>query len=527
MKLGDYASRHLLAYSVGFGFLAGACAIGICWQVATALNLIVHGHATATSLLPGLGIAIAFATARAGFSALQARYSVQISAQAKSQLRTTFFPQSAPGIPFASSLSLWHRGIEALDPWYALYLPQKFLAGLVPLLILGFAFWADWLSGIVFLVTAPLLPVFLILIGMTARDKSKKQWKLLAQQGNLYLETLLGLRTLKLFGRSQHWKTTLLESAETLRHATLTVLRLAFLSAFVLEMVGTLGTAIVAVEIGLRLLRGGLEFREAFFVLLLAPEFYFPLRQLGLRTHAAMEGESVAQKLFQVPVSSDSQPANDPSLPMTPSSLLELDSASARYPGQSKDAFSAMSLKVNPTDCIAITGPSGCGKSSLMATLLGQLDLREGTLARRPNLRLLWIPQHPRVYHRSLRANLWNLPQVEPTLAGDHILFGALEKVGLDLFVRNLPLGLDTLAGEGGTRLSGGQIRRLALARAFIQPVDIVLLDEPDAHLDQASLDVLDLSIQALATTSACIFVTHRDASLALANQVIRMESPP
>lgn len=512
--LRKFIRPHLLFLSVSSGVLAGVFAILFSWALSSALTEVFVGHQNLQQFKVLLWGALFFAFVRMLLSSLQSHFSTNLARVAKSDIRNHLLQQeSLNPTPLL-------RGVEALEPWYSQYVPQVFLAIICPLIILGLTFWLDPLSGLVFLLSAPLLPIFLALIGLGARAKQQRQWKLLLQQGNLYQETLLGLKTLKLFGKSKDWGIHLAESAETLREATLGVLRIAFLSALVLELVGTIGTAILAVELGLRLLHGGMDYQRALFLLLLAPEFYLPLRLLGLRAHAAMEGDAFAQTILAS--SKPAQGSNMLSHAHSPS-LLEIRNLSARWPEQSRPVFQNLNMTLAPGEFLGIAGPSGCGKSTLFACILGHLPIETGTIQFKQGIRILWIPQSPRIYHRSIRDNILQIP--EASSSRDSEIWFALEKVGLSEFIRNLPLGLDTSAAEGGARLSGGQLRRLALARTFLEPCDLILMDEPDAHLDPNSLVLLEDLVCSLDSV-ARIVISHREQTLAKAHSCFRMEAP-
>lgn len=499
------------------GALAGVCAIIFAWALSSALAEVFLGNQNLEQFQSLLWVALLFAFARMLLTTLQSHFATKLACAAKSDIRNHLLQQE----PLNPTPLL--RGVEALESWYSQYLPQVFLAIIIPLLILILTFWLDPLSGLVFLLSAPLLPIFLALIGLGARAKQQRQWKLLLQQGNLYQETLLGLKTLKLFGKSKDWGIHLAKSAETLREATLSVLRIAFLSALVLELVGTIGTAILAVELGIRLLHGGIDYQRALFLLLLAPEFYLPLRLLGLRAHAAMEGDAFAQTL-QSTHSVVNTVSDQASISHShTASILEIQNLSARWPEQTTPVFYNLNLSLAPGEFLGIAGPSGCGKSTLFACILGQLPAETGTIHYQQGIHILWIPQNPRIYHRSIRDNILQTP--EASTARDSDLWLALEKVGLSEFIRNLPHGLDTSAAEGGARLSGGQLRRLTLARAFLEPCDLILMDEPDAHLDQESLALLEDLVCSMDSVARMV-ISHRKQTLAKAHSCFRMEAP-
>ncbi|HSQ43069.1 MAG TPA: ATP-binding cassette domain-containing protein [Fibrobacteraceae bacterium] len=520
-----YLHPRLWIGAVCCGILNGACVILIAWTLSRILSGLVWSKWSLHELWPWLWLAFGGIGLRFLLSSGQALLGARLAAFAKTRLRRDFFPGPDSLEPNSTEMTWWLRGVESLDAWFSQYWPQRSLAVLVPLLLVIPVWFNDPLSAMVFTFTAPLLPLFLALIGTAAREKTRRQWKLLLQQGNLYLETLLGLRTLRLFGQGGAWGLRLQSGAEQLRQRTIGVLRLAFLSALTLELVGTLGTAIIAVEVGLRLLHGSLDFATAIFVLLLAPEFYAPLRLLGLRTHAAMEGEAVARRLIETSVPKEPLPKFCEVQNRCPDGLcLRVSHVGTRWPGTGQMVFRDISLEVQRGERIGIAGASGCGKSSLLALLFGELPLLQGEIQKKEGLRLGWVPQCPHLWAASLRANVLAVPETSTTCEQDELIWEVLSCVGLLDFVRHLPQALDTLIGEGGTRLSGGQQRRLALARTLFRPVDLLLMDEPDAHLDQESLISLDRVWHTLGMTSL-IFVSHREASLAQTHRVLYMEN--
>ena len=527
-----YAPRASLLASVACGWVVGLCSIGVAWELARSLDGQFLEGWTAELLGKGLLAALGFACLRFAFASLQAWFAGHVAACAKTNIRGSMLGQSTQGVDPSGFLTRWLQGVESTDAWFAQYLPQLFLALLVPLSILAVALSRDILSGMVLLVTAPLLPLFLAMIGKDAEARTKAQWRQLTQQGSLYLETLLGLRTLRQLGISREWLGTLADGARNLRETTLGVLKVAFLSAFVLELVGTLGTAILSVQVGLRLLHGHLEFRDAIFLLLLAPEFYGPLRLLGLRTHAAMEAEPMAQELSSQTINTKhprpiahkcpyvslngSMSSNDNKRHL--STTVIASKCSFRHPGQLHPTLQDVHFCVNAGERIVVAGESGSGKSSLLGALLGLVPIESGSLELMGAPRIAWIPQNPCLFPRSLRDNLWMHPH--PDHARDAELMLALSKVGLAEFVRNLPQGLDTRIGESHSRLSGGQARRIALARAFVTQADLVLMDEPEAHLDRVAIRQLEATVTGMESCTR-IIVSHHPQTLAQADRVL------
>ena len=412
------------------------------------------------------------------------------------------------------------EGIEALDAYFSQYLPQLVIAALVPLSILIVVFPRDPLSGAVLLLTAPLIPVFMYLIGKAAETLTQRQWNTLGRLSAHFLDSLQGLATLKQFGRSRAQAEAIAESSNRFRDITLGVLRVTFLSALVLELVATISTAVVAVEVGLRLLYGQLAFQQALFLLLLAPEFYIPLRMLGLRFHAGMSGTAAAARIFQIldtPAPGPAAPAAAPMPAPVPLESIRFEGVSYTYPGETSPALQDLDLEIRAGERVALVGASGAGKSTLAALLLGFVHPQAGTIrvngtdlaALDPHAwrgQLAWVPQQPHLFHDTLAANL-RLGRAQATSAQ---LEAAVQAAHLDGLIRSLPAGLETSVGEAGLRLSGGQAQRLALARAFLKDAGLLILDEPTSSLDPQNEAWLEQALERLMQGRTVLTIAHR-----------------
>lgn len=407
-------------------------------------------------------------------------------------------------------------GVDALDAYVSEYLPQLVLAVLIPLLILLFVFPVDLLSGFVFLITAPLIPIFMILIGDVAQSLTKKQWTLLSRMNAFFLDVLQGLTMLKILGRSREYAEKIKQVTLEFRHTTIKVLRVAFLSALVLELLASISTAIIAVEIGLRLLYARMSFEQALFILILAPEFYQPLRQLGARFHAGMEGFTAAKRIFEI---LDEKPGI--SVGRVKSSidikLVHFQNVCYSYPDSEREALANLDLQIEQGQKVAIVGPSGAGKSTLISLLLRFIDPTFGRLSvngqalqeididfwRRA---VSWLPQHPFIFHDTVLENV-RLAKHDARTAE---IERALERAQAKEFVDELPDGLDTLIGEHGARLSGGQAQRIALARVFLKDAPLFILDEATAHLDAKTETRVRSSLAELTADRTMIAIAHR-----------------
>jgi ATP-binding cassette subfamily C protein CydCD len=441
-------------------------------------------------------------------------------------------------------------GIEALDAYFSQYLPQLVTSALVPLSVLTFVIPQDLLSAGILLFTAPLIPFFMILVGKTAESLTKRQWDTLSLLSAHFLDSLQGLTTLKMFGQSKAHTARIGEVAGRFRDTTLDVLRITFLSALVLELLTTLSTAILAVEIGFRLLYARMEFQPALFLLILAPEFYLPLRMLGLRFHAGMAGTSAARKIFEILdlESRDKRIENNETGKQQLFSTLQLSNLSYTYPGETTPALQNINLTIEAGQHIALVGKSGAGKSTLVNLLLGFIQPSSGKISRyvdtysgtqvnthhapRTNHHLYpssfishpfisWVPQTPYLFNDTLAANI-KLGKPEAT---DEQVETAARAARLDEFIASLPEGYETRVGEGGARLSGGQAQRLALARAFLFDAPLIILDEPTSSLDPATESQLDQTLRELGRGKTIITIAHRLNTVFNADKIVVLEA--
>lgn len=439
----------------------------------------------------------------------------------KSSLRERLFSQLFALGPFYAAgersgelVSTLTEGVEALDAYFRQYLPQLFLMLLIPLVILIVVFPLDVFSGAVLLVTAPLLPVFMILIGQWAGAVSRSQFQSMSFLSAHFLDVMQGLTTLKLFNRSLSQTRTIARLSDDFRTATMRVLRVAFLSALALELLTTLSVAIIAVEIGLRLLYHKITFEQAFFVLVLAPEFYQPIRNFGASFHASASGLSAAQRIFEI---LDSPPDIAVSQEGVPEKIewIRFENVSYTYPQQTQPALRNLTFEIPAGQRVAIVGESGAGKSTLAGLLLhfmepmtGQIIINGVSLAHMNpagwRQKIAWVSQRPYLFNASL---LENLRLARPAASLDEI-FWAAEQADMLPFVEKFPLRWETPIGERGAHLSGGQAQRLALARAFLKDAPILLWDEATAHLDVHTEERVLQALARLRRTT--ILITHR-----------------
>ncbi|MGX1669987.1 thiol reductant ABC exporter subunit CydD [Streptomyces sp. NPDC055400] len=459
------------------------------------------------------------------------------SAAVKSELRGRLLERASQlgpgwlgGQRTGSLVALATRGVDALDDYFSRYLPQLGLAVVVPVAVLARIVTEDWVSAAIIVCTLPLIPVFMILIGWATQSHMDRQWRLLSRLSGHFLDVVAGLPTLKVFGRAKAQAESIRRITGEYRQATMRTLRIAFLSSFALELLSTLSVALVAVTIGMRLVHGDMDLYVGLVILVLAPEAYLPLRQVGAQYHAAAEGLAAAEEIFAV-LETPVPPSGAGAVPAATG--IAFDGVTVRYPGRSADAVSEADFEVAPGETVALVGPSGVGKSTLLSAALGFVRPDAGRvlvggadlagLDREAwHARVAWVPQRPQLYAGSVADNV-RLARPDASSAE---VEEALREAGAQDFVRALPDGADTLLGEDGAGLSAGQRQRLALARAFLADRPVVLLDEPTAALDGETEAGIVEAVRRLAAGRTVLLVVHRPALLAVADRVVRLDVP-
>jgi len=528
------AARGYLAITVALG----VAATGLILLQASLIAHVLAAAATGTGvtvLAGALGVLAAVLAARAAVSYGGEVTALRAAAAVKSQLRRRLTdhvlklgPSWLDRHRSGEVTTLTTRGLDGLDAYFARYLPQLVLACLVPFAVLIRVGAADWISGVVIILTLPLMPVLAVLVGRHTKATTQRQWQLLARLGGHFLDVVEGLPTLKLFGRGKPQAEVIGEVTDQYRGAAMSSLRVAFLSGFVLELTAAVATALVAVEVGLRLLAGHVSYQTALLVLLLTPEAYLPLRAVGAQFHASAEGAAAAGDVFEI-LDTPAPPVVAASARMRPKTsaagrrvslrrdTIRLSGVTLAYPGRDQQALSGVSMTIRPGDRVTLTGPSGAGKSSLLALLLrfahptggcieiGGVDLMSIPLDEWRN-QISWVPQHPHLFATSVADNI----ALGSPEAGRLAIARAAQAAGAAEFIENLPQGYATGVGEHGLRLSSGQRQQIALARAFLRDAPLLLMDEPTAHLDAASAGRLDTAISTLMADRTVIQVTHR-----------------
>lgn len=530
------ATRLFLAAVVVLGAAGAALVIAQAMLIAEIVVGAFQQGLEVAELSAPLLLLVAVAGGRALVSWLTELAAHRAGAAVKSELRGRLLEHAGAlgtgwlsGQRTGSLIALATRGVDALDDYFSRYLPQLGLAVVVPVAVLARIVTEDWVSAAIVVGTLPLIPIFMMLIGWVTQSQMDRQWRLLSRLSGHFLDVVAGLPTLKVFGRAKAQAESIRQITGEYRRATMRTLRIAFISSFALELLATISVALVAVTVGMRLVHGGMDLYVGLVILVLAPEAYLPLRQVGAQYHAAAEGLAAAEEIFSVletPV-----PGSGTAI-VPPSGGIRFEGVTVRYPERSSDAVSDVSFEVEPGETVALVGPSGAGKSTLLNALLGfvkptsgrvrigGVDLAEGDLAKW-RLQVAWVPQRPHLYAGSIAENV----RLARPDADDADVARALGDAGALEFVDALPDGMRTVLGEDGAGLSAGQRQRLALARAFLADRPVLLLDEPTASLDgETEAEVVE-AVRRLAVGRTVLLVVHRPALLGVADRVVRLES--
>jgi thiol reductant ABC exporter CydD subunit len=441
-------------------------------------------------------------------------------------------PASLDGAESSELAALAVTGVDALEATFARYLPQVVLAVLVPVAVLALIASIDLTSAGIMLLTLPLVPVFMWLIGRYTEHRTRERWDALALLAHHFADVVRGLPTLRAFNRAQAQAEQIESVGDRYRVATLGTLRVAFLSGTVLELAATIGVALVAVTVGVRLDDGGLGLRAGLTVLVLAPELYLPIRNLAAQFHASADGAAVAGRLLDlVEAPSVSVSHRRRAVPDLRTATIRLERVSFRYPDRELPALEEVDLCLSPGEAVALVGPSGAGKSTVASLLLrlgeptGGRILADGAdaAAFAPEAwrrQLAWLPQRPSVLRGTVADNI----RLAAPEADFERVRAAAALAGADAFVDDLPEGYETVVGDAGRPLSAGQARRLALARVFLRDAPFAILDEPTAHLDPESVDRVAAAIDARRGRSTMLVISHSAELAAHCDRIVRIE---
>ena len=461
----------------------------------------------------------------------------KISLNVQSNLRKQLFEVLAQRSFLANSyakgqwIALITKGVDKLDIYLTSFIPQLGLLSTIPLILLIFTFINDWISGLIFLITAPLIPFFMILIGKIADKENKKQWQVF-QKLTMYMADLLsGLLIVKAYNQTQRQLSEINKNGKLFSQATLKVLRIAFISAFMLEFISTLSIAIIAVNIGLRLIYGHVEFLPVFFILLIAPQFYQPFRQFGSAFHDAMNGITASSEIYAMIDKLNCIKESKVNLKFDDADMVQIELKNVYYKYQDSDkwAIDDLSLKIEKGKQLVLTGDNGAGKSTLFKLLLGIEKCQSGEILindyNLADLDKQWwqsqigrVAQEPYIFSATISENItlgrdFNLKEIE------HIC----QLVNLDEFIKSLPQGYDTEM-TSAMNLSSGQKRRLGLARALIGRPKLLLLDEPMENLDVYNEKLIQRILSDLKNKVTVIIIGHRLQTLKNADELIYLQ---
>ena len=539
-KLLREARRQRLLFAGSVLASLGAAA-AILWQtrsVAVIVDGLFMGSAPRTALAASFLTALVALALRITLDCAEEMCSLRLATRIKMDLRARLVEKLAQLSPVqletlqaGKLLNLLYDGIDTLENYFSGYLPQLFKAVFIPVLFLIVIFPRDPLSAVVMLVTLPLIPVFMILIGKWTQRESVRQWVLLTRFAAFLQDVLAGLVTLKSLGRSRQQGEKIGEISEAYRKATFSVQKWAFISSLALELVATISIAMVAVGLGLRLCNGTLTFLIGFYILLLAPEYYQPMRTLGQYFHSGINAQEAAKSIYAfLEIEPWPMPGGDHAEEKVTS--IRFEHVSYRYPDAAEDAVHDVSLTLSAGQSLAFVGDSGSGKTTLMMLAMGFLTPTAGTIFvnevplekwRRDayHARLAAVLQTPYIFQGTVRENI--------AFAGDLSAEAAAraakiaDQVGLTTLLRTLPTGLDTRIGQGGQQLSGGQTALLLVARALYRESDVLFLDEMTDNLDVESERALVDALAPLTRGRATWIIAHRLQTLRQVDRIVVM----
>jgi len=531
--------KHPLNTAIILGSFNGFFLIAQCWLLAQVLNATAIEHQPLMAVWGYLLGMVGLFAVRALLSYGNQRFTFEAAARLRTQLRAQLFQHMHDLGP------AWSReqrsgaratelvdGVEALDKYFSLYLPQKQLAIIIPAAILVFVFPFDWVSGLILAITAPLLPVFMIIIGSQTEKLNRNQWRSLTRMGAHFFDMIEGLTTLKLFNAAQTEARFIGQIAEDYRLQTMKVLRVAFLSSMVLEFFAAISIAMVAVYVGFRLMYGDIHYLNGIFVLLLVPEFYLPLRSMGTQFHARMDALGAVEPIIDL-LNKPIPKAQNGQIKLCLKQAPEIRFSNVTFAYPKRDAvIRELNLNLPAGSRTALIGDSGAGKSTLGQLLLGFLSPSQGEILidKTPlsqitssswNKQVAWLPQNPTLFYGTIEENIALSPRIE---GHKEALEHAAKSAHALEFINCLPQGFQTVVGDRGQGLSGGEIQRIALARAFYKDAPVVILDEPSASLDPYSEQLITQAIARLAKGRTLLIIAHRLTTIEHSDQIVLLD---
>ena len=523
--------RSVIAFLACCSTVLGLLAVGQGIALADAITVLWEGHALADAVPAALAFLTCYVTrqiVRNIQDARMERYARERAEELRRGLLSAYYdegPRLLQRLGTGAAVTTVLEGVDRVQTYLELMLPKLVTVVLIPLIVLASVFALDWVSGVIALIAFPTTILFMVLLGQTAQERAVRQHAEYQRLSNHFIDTLRGLETLRLFGRSRSHGAHVFAVSERFRTATVKTLAVGTLSSAVLDLIATFGLAAVAIMLGFRLSDGSLAMWPALSVLVLVPEYFAPLRDFAADFHATLDGKNALAQVTSVlsEAKRNAEPTSDDTKGIGTwgeDSTIELRGIGFSYAGDGAGPMTLehVSLTARGFERIGIIGPSGAGKSTLASLLAGfeapdtgeiLVDGKRVQSLHQPDWQrqVAYIPQNPHVFHATLRENIaWYRPD-----ADDDAIARAVCAVGLDLLVNELPNGLDTMIGEGARALSGGEAHRVALARAVLdQGRRIWILDEPTAHLDIETEWELKERLLPLFEGRLVIFATHR-----------------
>lgn len=533
-----YQQKKLMAFLAVASVLKGLAMVGQALFFVWVTTDVFLGGASFGEIVPLLVGLLAAILLRVASGYAIGRSGVELASKVKRELRQKLIASFASD-PLLSSfqgqsgqkVSLLLDAVDETDGYFNKYIPQMIQTYTIPLILLAVIFSQHWVTGLIILITAPFIPVFMALVGIRTKEKADAQMEQLGRFSGTFLDVLQGLPTLKLLGQAERQKATIKKSSLDFRDATMDVLKSAFLSSLALEYISMLSMGIIALEIGLRLVVfDSLTFFTAFFVMILVPDFFNMLKDFGSAFHTGRSSAAAAGKLSEeLAKERRNVQFGSAELPEGPVHLT-LDNLEFQY--EEGFGLGPVSVDIPPLSQIAIIGKSGSGKSTLLHSIAGLLPVSYGSIRvngmpreeiaeRSWFAKMSYISQHPYLFAGSIRENI--AIGADRTVTDEEVA-AAAEQAGISELVRSLDKGFDTPIGESGRGLSGGEKQRIALARAFLKQPTLVLFDEPTTGLDLKTEQILQRSIQELGKRATILTVAHRLHTVKQADRILVLE---
>ena len=527
-------ARVALAIDVVLGLLVTVAVLLHAVVFATIVVRAFRGELpSATSIAALAAIVVARGILAGGFESVGRRAAVRVLSQLRLTLverRLRDAPLADDGAEPAEIATAAVQGVDGLQTYFARYLPQLALAALVPVVVLVWTAAIDPTSAAIMLVTLPIIPVFMILIGRATEARTRARWDALSRLSTHFVDVVRGLPTLRAFNRSEPQAARIDGSSEEYRRTTMDVLRVSFVSGAVLDLTATIATALVAVTLGVRLVDGAIGLGAALTILLLTPELYAPLRALAAQFHASADGLAAADRIIDLIDGTSPPIARGGADPPPAWRSIRLEGVRVHHADRATAVLDGVDLEIRRGEIVALTGASGAGKSTVASLLLGlrspdagAVMIGEHDLAsidvvawRRE---VAWVPQHPTMFRGSVRENV----AMSDRGASETAVREAVRAASAEGFLADLPRGPDTVIGDGGRGLSAGERTRVAVARALVRSSDLVILDEPTSGLDEETAARVLSAIRRATAERAVLLIEHRPERASIADRVVHL----